>query len=409
MLGFDAWREIFDALRAHPLRTTLTGFSVAWGIFILVVLLGFGQALENGVVYQFRDDAVNSIWISPGQTSLPHAGLRPGREVQMTLADHQEFAERVEGVDRITSRLRVRSVEVRADGKSEFYAMRGVHPGHAALENTIIVEGRYLHPTDLERVRKVVVIGRRVSEALFEDSSALGEWVFLNDIAFRVVGIFTDEGSEGEEEIIYVPITTAQRVFAGGSDRIDQLMFTTGTLPLETTELMAEGSRERLAARHRFAVEDERAVFVNNLNERFEQMRQLTGGIRMFVWLIGIGTLAAGVVGVSNIMMIAVRERTREIGVRKALGATPLSVVALVLTESVVITAVAGYLGLVLGVVLLEVGRRMPMTEYFRQPEVDLGVALSALALLIVSGTLAGLLPARRAAAISPIEALRDE
>jgi putative ABC transport system permease protein len=410
MFSLDNWQEIFDTIRSNKLRTFLTGFSVAWGIFMLVILLGSGNGLANGVEYQFRDDAINSIWIRSGQTSLPYQGLKPGRDVRFTNRDYDRIREEVDGVEHITARYFIEgNLVVSYRDESGSYNIRSVHPGHRYLEKTEIVAGRYLDRLDLEHYRKVAVVGVGVRDTLFGGADPIGEYLKVNGIAFKVVGVFEDAGGEGEEARIYLPITTAQRTF-GGRDEVEQIMYTTGDASLEQSRRMAEESRLLLAARHRFAPDDPRAVFVRNNTEEFYRFQSLMRGIRLFVWIIGVGTLLAGVVGVSNILMIAVRERTKEIGVRKALGATPGSILGLVLQESVLITAVAGYVGLVLGVFLLEmVSASLPEAGVFRNPEVDLRVALWATALLVVAGTVAGYFPARKAARIRPIEALRDE
>lgn len=410
MLSLDTWQEILDTVRKNKLRTFLTGFSVAWGIFMLIVLLGSGEGLRNGVAYQFRDDAINSIWIFSGQTSVAYKGLQPGRQVQFTNGDHDELAGAIHGVADSTARFYIPGSVTVTRGK-EFgnFSVRCVHPGHQAVENTILVDGRFINRRDLDEFRKTAAIGTRVASALFGEGSPIGEYIHVNGVAFKVVGVFTDEGGEGEQEQIYLPITTAQRAF-GGSNTVAQIMLSTGDEDLASTQTMAEEVTRRLARRHSFSEDDPRAVFVANRTEQFQQFVGLMRAIRMFIWLIGIGTILAGVVGVSNIMMIAVRERTKEIGVRKALGATPWSIVMLILQESVLITGVAGYFGLVLGVFLLEVvSANLPSSEFFRNPAVDLRVAVTATVVLVVAGTLAGLVPARRAAAIRPIAALREE
>ena len=410
MLDLDTWQEILDTIRKNRLRTFLTGFSVAWGIFMLIVLLGSGQGLAHGVDWQFRDDAVNSIWVFTGQTSKPYRGRQAGRQVQMTNEDHDGIAAGVSGVEHITSRFYLRVPGVMRRGKeTATFDVRGVHPDHRYLENTIVTEGRFLNAMDLSEHRKSMVIGTKVRDTLFHKDPAVGQQVELNGIVFKVVGIFTDEGGEGELEKVYVPITTAQRVFAGGNN-IAQVMFTVGGADLPQSEAMAANVRRRVAQRHGFDPDDPRALHVENNVENYQRIAGVINGIRLFVWVVGIGTILAGVVGVSNIMMITVRERTREIGVRKALGATPWSVVALVLQESVLITSVAGYIGLVLGIGVLELAAtQLHDAEFFRNPEVDLKIAVQATLLLIVCGTLAGLVPARRAAAVRPVEALRDE
>jgi len=410
MFDVDTWQEILDTIRANRMRAFLTAFSVAWGIFMLIVLLGSGQGLSHGVAYQFRDDAINSIWVFPGQTSAPYKGLQPGRRVQLTNEDHDEIETGVDGVDHLTARYRIGgTLQVRYRDESQSFDVRSVHPGHLYLEKTLITAGRFLNPLDIAEHRKVAVVGERVAKALFHGDEAIGKEIEINGVAFKVVGRFTDEGGEGEQEKIYLPISTAQRAF-GGANKVDMIMMTTGTTPLAETEGMAKEVRRRIAERHAFSVDDPRAVFVNNNNEEFDRFMKLMGAIRMFVWIVGLGTILAGVVGVSNIMMISVRERTREIGVRRALGATPWSVVSLVLKESILITSVAGYVGLVLGIGTLEIASRfLPTDGYFIHPEVDLTVAAQATVLLVVAGALAGFFPARRAGALRPVEALRSE
>jgi len=410
MFDVDTWQEILDTIRANQMRSFLTAFSVAWGIFMLIVLLGSGQGLSNGVAHQFRDDAVNSIWVFPGQVSMPYKGLQPGRRLQLTNEDHDEIRTGVSGVEHITSRYTIGgSLRVRYRDETGTFDVRSVHPGHQYLEKTIITEGRFLNLLDIREYRKVAVIGERVSAALFKDVSPLGRDLEINGVAFKVVGLFTDEGAETEQEKIYLPISTAQRAF-GGANRVGQIMMTTGEAPLPETQAMSKEIHRRLAERHTFSMEDPRAVFVNNNNEEFERFMKLMSAIRMFVWVVGLGTILAGVVGVSNIMMIAVRERTREIGVRRALGATPWSVVSLILKESILITSVAGYVGLVLGIVTLEVAAGvLPKDGFFLRPEVDLGVAIQATVLLVVAGAVAGYFPARRAGRLRPVEALRNE
>jgi len=410
MFDIDTWQEIFDTIRTNKLRSLLTGFSVAWGIFMLIVLLGSGQGLGHGVESQFKDDAINSIWVFPGQTSMPYKGLQPGRRVQLTNEDRDGIKSGVDGVEHITSRFYITgNLRVRYKDETSTFDVRCVHPDHLYLEKTIITEGRFLNEPDLAEIRKVAVIGVRVKEALFKKEPALGKNIEVNGVAFKVVGIFTDEGGEGEQEKVYLPITTAQRAF-GGYNKVAMIMMTTGEDSLDQTKEMSSEIRKKLADAHTFSVEDTRAAFVRDNNEQFARIMNVILGIRVFVWIVGIGTILAGVVGVSNIMMITVRERTREIGVRKALGATPWSIVSLILQESVLITSVAGYIGLVLGIAVLELAQKfIPPDGFFVNPEVSLSVAIEATVLLVLAGAFAGFVPARRAAAVRPVEALRNE
>ena len=410
MLDIDTWQEILDTVRKNKMRTLLTAFSVAWGILMLVVLLGSGQGLAHGVEYGFRDDATNSIWMRSGQTSMPYRGLRPGRMVQFTNEDHKDIVQNLPGVEHITSRFFIRgNLTVAYKGVTSSFNVRSVHPDHQYLEKTIVTEGRFINPLDLQEFRKVAVIGDRVKAQLFKEQPALGEYIEVNSIPFRVVGVFTDEGGEGEMETIYLPIATAQKAF-NGANRVGMIMMTVGDASVEESKAIATDLRNRIAERHDFDPTDQRAVFISNAVESFQRFVNLMGSIRMFVWVIGIGTLLAGVVGISNIMMIAVKERTKEIGIRKALGATPWSVMNLVLQEAVLVTAVAGYFGLVAGVAVLELmGRGIQGSDMFRNPEVDFGVAVSATVLLVLAGAVAGFFPARRAASVRPVEALREE
>jgi len=410
MLDLDLWQEILATIRQNKLRTLLTGFSVAWGIFMLVLMMGSGEGLANGIEHSFRDDAVNSVWIRAGETSIPYRGQRPGRDVDLDNLDYQALRTGYRDIDRLAGRFYLRGVvQVRYRNETGSFSVRAVHPDHLYIENTEIATGRFINPLDLQRRRKVAVLGAPVKTALFGGAEPLGQYIDINGVPFQVVGLFSDIGDEQEEEIVYLPITTAQLAFRGG-EHIDQLMFTIRDPDLAQSEVLVDDVRDELAERHRFSPEDERALFIRNLWEVFERFLQLTQSIEVFIWVVGLGTILAGVVGVSNIMMIVVKERTRELGVRKAVGATPGSIIGLVLLEAVFITAVAGYLGLVSGVGLLAlIGRATEGSEIFRRPQIDIGVAVAATLLLVAAGTLAGLVPAWRAARIQPIEALREE
>ncbi|MCK5538414.1 MAG: ABC transporter permease [Bacteroidales bacterium] len=409
MFNIDNWQELLSTVRKNKLRTFLTGFSVAWGIFMLIVLLGAGQGLENGVKFQFEDDAKNSIWLYPGETSKSHEGMKPGRRIQFTNEDFERIGNTVSSVENISARFYIKgSVNINYGSEYGNFSVRCVHPDHKVLENNRMIDGRFLNLTDLEGYRKIAVVGQLVKKELFKDKNPIGEFIKINGISFRVVGVFEDDGGDDEMRMIYLPISTAQRVF-NGQNKINQLMFTTSA-NVEETKIIENNLKATFAKKHHFDPTDEKALYIRNMLENFQQVMMLFLGIRVFVWIIGFGTIIAGIVGVSNIMMITVKERTREFGVRKAIGATPYSIVSMVLLESVVITIVAGYFGLVSGVGLLEfISQNMENSDFFRNPQVDLGVAISATSLLVISGALAGFFPALKAAKIRPIEALRDE
>jgi putative ABC transport system permease protein len=414
LFNFDLWQEIYGTVRRNKLRTFLTGLAVAWGIFMLVVLLAAGKGLRNGIEYQFRDDAVNSIWIWPGKTSLPHAGQPIGRQIQLTNEDF-DLIKRLPGVEHITGRVYLwdEGTVKRGDKKSAF-DIRSVHPAHRFLEKTLIIRGRYIDEIDQQDRRKVAVIGDEVRDFLFaRHEDPIGQWITIAGLEYQVVGVFQDEGGQGERRKIFIPISTAQMAYGGaqgGSNRINQIMLTVGDADLAASKRLQSQILEIVAERHRFSPEDKRALRVNNNLEEYGEVQMIFTILELFVWVVGFLTILAGIVGVSNIMLIAVRERTREIGIRKSFGATPGSILRMITQEALVLTAVAGYLGLAAGVGVIElVTSFLPEIEFFRDPQVDMRIAIMATALLVVSGTLAGFFPAWRAARINPIEALRDE
>lgn len=414
MFSIDRWQEVLSTLARNGLRSALTALSVAWGIFMLVALLGLGQGLQNGTQSQFADDAANSVWIFGGSTSRPYQGLPVNRRV---VFDNDGYAavRRVEGIDKLTGRYFARGamfgneLQVRAGAKVSSFDVRSVHPDHLFLEKTIMVAGRYLNERDIAEKRKVAVVGVPVAEFLWGGTDVIGQTLSINGVTFVVIGLFTDEGDAGELRKVYIPISTAQLAF-NGADRVNMMMFTVGDKTVAETKVLLEEVKTLLAERERFDADDPQATRVRNNLEQYQTFQEIFWMLRFFIVVMGGCTLVAGIVGVSNIMMIAVKERTKEIGVRKALGATPWTIVSTILQESVFLTIVAGYLGLVGGVGLLElIALVVPKNDFFSDPSVDLEVALIATAVLVAAGALAGFFPARRAARVSPIVALRDE
>jgi putative ABC transport system permease protein len=408
-MSFDTWREVIDVLRRNRLRSSLTALSVAWGIFMLVLLIAAGNGLQHGVEYDFRDDATNSISIRQGKTSLPHAGQAVGRPVNFDVADIEALRNEVPGVEHMTGRYYISgSLPVSHQNKSASFDIRGCHPDHQYLERTLMLAGRFINDLDVQYRRKVAVIGPAVKTALFDDADAIGEMINIRGVNYQVVGMFEDQGGQGELRRIYIPISTAQLVYHGGS-RVHQIMYTTGAATLAESEAMADQTRHVLAERHHFDPNDRRAVQISNNLAQFRKLMDIFDWIRTFVWMVGTGTLFAGIVGVSNIMIISVQERTLEIGIRKAIGASPRSIVVMILSEALLLTSTAGYAGLTAGVVLVETIRRhLPENDYLRDPTIDVGVALVATVLLIGAGALAGLLPALAAARVRPIVAMRE-
>jgi putative ABC transport system permease protein len=406
----DKWQEIFSTINKNKLRTFLTGFSVAWGIFMLIILLGSGRGLQNGVQHQFADNATNSLWVYQGQTTKPYKGMNAGRKIQFTNADYYRTKRLDRHINHISGRYYVGSKTISYKYNYGSYNISAVNPGNKYIENTDITNGRFLNRLDMEHFSKVMVIGDVVRKDLFKNGeNPLGKYIKVGDIPFKVIGVFKNAGGNGEMRKVYIPVSTAQRVFNGGN-RLGQIMFTVGDATLNQTKQIEKELRAEFAKFHHFDPTDRRAIRISNNLDEYEKVMNLFLGIRVFIWIIGIGTIIAGIVGVSNIMMIVVKERTKEIGIRKALGATPHSIIGLILLESVVITSLAGYLGLMAGVGLLElVSKYMPPSDFFRNPEANLSIALTAMALLVIAGAIAGFIPAKKAASIKPIDALRDE
>ena len=344
MFDLDRWSEIFTSIRRHKLRTFLTALSVWWGIFMLIILVGAGSGLENSAEHSFADDAINSLWIFRGRTSLPYQGLPVGRRIQFKNEDTERLQKEIPQIDHMSGRYYLSGdIVISYKMTSLSYRVTGVHPDHQILENTKIVRGRYINDRDIIEARKVCLIGDVVKKALFEgiDSSIIGEEVTIGGIPYTVVGEYTDQ-RENETRLVYVPISTCQKLFAG-NDHVHQIMVTLGDATFKESQKIEKQVRASLAAAHKFDPEDEQAIYINNDLENYREFRTVIGFIKGFIWFVGIGSIIAGVIGVSNIMLIIVKDRTKEIGIRKAMGATPYSIVAMILQESIFITAVAGY------------------------------------------------------------------
>jgi putative ABC transport system permease protein len=418
--SLDRWREILDVMRRRKLRTALTALSVAWGIFMLVVLLAAGEGLANGAETQFSRDAMNSVFVFPFKLSKPHKGNPIGKGVNLNLED-EELARKRIAITQLSSPLRGLNGIVSHGKRNASFNVMGVRPDYLGIEKSEVVAGRYINDDDERERRKVAVIGVKVKKLLFEaDEDPLGQTIEISRFPFLVVGVFDEPEEDDETQTIYIPLATHHLILAWGGERgstqpavrrwIERFVFTVGDATGEQTESAIEDLRGMLSERKGFAPDDMWAVRMINAQEIYERFRRLFTGIRTFVWLIGLGTILAGVVGVSNIMLISVQERTREIGVRKAVGAPPSSIIAMILQEALAITLVSGYLGLCAGVALVTfVQNVLPPQPFFKRPDIDFGTAITATIVLAVAGMLAGLFPALRAARVQPIAALRVE
>jgi putative ABC transport system permease protein len=415
MFNIERWQEIFEAIAKNKLRTFLTAISVASGIFILVILLGAGKGLENGIAKQFENDADGVIWIWTGTTTKEYKGLNPGRRIQLRNNDFeiskQKFASQI---DKKSSKFNVWNGNIVYGKETGNYDCQGVTPDHQTIEKVTITQGRFINHLDLVNKRKVAVIGQKLKQDLFKEKKPIGEQIIITNVKFEVVGVFTDAGGEREETRTYLPLTTIQQVFGSGGDKINDMSFTlhkkdTYEEALAESKKFTEGISQLLKGKNTIAPDDTNAVRINSTVENVKQFYDLNLYIRLFFWWVGICTIIAGVVGVSNIMLIIVKERTKEIGIRKALGATPLSIVGMILHESIFITTISGFIGLLSSLSLLEFVGPQIKSDYFLNPQVDFTIALTTLVLLIFAGAMAGFFPAYRAAKIKPIVALRDE
>ncbi|MDX2303708.1 MAG: ABC transporter permease [Microscillaceae bacterium] len=417
MFDLDKWQEIFMTMRKNKLRTVLTALGVFWGIFMLVFLLGAGQGFQNGVVRQFEDEAINSFWIWSGKTSIPSHGIKPGRTIEFNNADLEVIAREVEEVDLIAPRNGLwGEYTINYGNKTGAFRINGSTGDFMSFNGEKLKYGRLLNESDNAERRKIVVLGEKAKEVLFgKDSTGIGEYVEIQGVFFMVVGVYNSEGNNGRnEERGYIPFSTLQNTF-GQQNQVGLIGLT--TKPGAEPKVVEQKIRKILARTHKFAPEDQQAVGLNSNEENFKSIMNVFIGIKIFVWVVGIMTLIAGIVGVSNIMLIIVKERTKEIGVRKAIGATPFSIVSLIIQESVVITALSGYFGLLVAAGVLELMRWAidqaeasgGRVEFFYRPEVNVEVALAAIVVLVVAGALAGLMPALKAARVKPIEALRAD
>ncbi|MDU8886625.1 ABC transporter permease [Yeosuana sp. MJ-SS3] len=413
MFDLERWQEIFETLKKNNLRTFLTGLSVASGIFILVILLGFSKGIENGVKSEFQRDATNTITVWTGVTSKEYKGNNPGRYIQLKNDDFNLISKKYNDYIEYKAPLYQRwGSTITYKNETGNYNVRGAVPDYQFIENADISNGRFLNQSDIDEFKKVIVIGNNIKKDLFKDEDPIDKNVLIFGINFKVVGVFYDPGG-WEENIGYIPITTAQRVFNAGGN-IRNMLFTTKMSEnfnesVILSSNIAKGIEDDLKLMHSVAPDDTSAIRVNNTLEDAAKIYALVDTIAAVFWFVGIGTIIAGIVGVGNIMLIIVKERTKEIGIRKALGALPSSIIGMILQEAIFVTMFAGLFGLIAGLGLLELIGPQIQNDYLKYPQVNFNVALTTVFLLVFAGTLAGFIPAFRAVKIKPIEALRDE
>ena len=406
MFDLDRWQEIFSSIRSNMLRTVLSGFTVALGLYIFIVLFGIGTGLKNAFNDGFRS-AQNLISISSGRTSLAYAGLQADRLITFNNDDLEavttENKKNIEYSSPIYSALWT----VKYGKESGSYGINGAGEEEVYIKNRTVLDGRYLSPMDIKENRNVAVIGKMVQRDLIKNGNPIGKELDINGTIFKIIGIFSDNQGDWAERSISIPITTMQQL-KKSSDTISEISLTYN-MELSPDEAIQFGEelKSQLQERKKVSPEDEQAIWVFNNAENTKNGTMFLSVIIIIVGFIGIGTLVAGIIGISNIMVYIVKERTLEIGIRKAIGARPMSIVVLILQESIVITVLSGIIGVILGVLSLRlIGNNL--REYFiLDPNVGWGAIFSAFVCLVISGAVAGFVPAYRASKIKPIEALR--
>ena len=409
MFSRDRWLEIFETIRKNKLRTFLSGFTVALGILIFVVLFGFGNGLRNTFENFFEDDAKNTMWLRSGRTSKPYMGYEANRLIEFDNDDLKEISSRFEFyTEGITPRISF-SGNVGYKLESNNYSIRGVGPSHQKNEMTIMMKGRYINGLDIDNKERNVVIGRLVEQDLFKGEDGIGKFISGGGRSWKVVGVFQDDGGDNEERIIYAPYTTIQLI-QKSTDKVGQIIISYkpeigygGAVAFENQ------LRKYIKQRKNIAPTDPRGVFIRSAASELKENDQFASVLQYIISFVGIGTLLAGIIGISNIMVFVVKERTKELGIRKAIGATPKSIIGMILQEAIFITTISGYIGLFIGIALLNfIGDKLEEQYFITDPFIDLSTGILATVILIAFGAFAGYLPAQRAARIKPIEALRD-
>ena len=410
MFSIDRWQEIFKTIGKNKLRSILSGITIAFAILLFTLLFGIANGLLNTFKEQFAGDAQNSVYINSGRTTKPYKGLQSGRRIQFKNDDtkfiNDQFDDKIQFFSPNIQRNNVQAIY---KGEQNNYQVRAVYPDYLPLESAVIEDGRFLSVLDIKNKTKVVAIGKLVEKDLFGELSALGKNITLDGISYKVVGVFSDPGGDRDERFIYTPFTTAQAMYRE-NDQLDYFGMTYNPkLSVDQAWAFTSVLSKLLKEKHSIDPKDQGAIRVRNYAEGTKNVQQFMMVLTIINLFIGIGTLIAGIIGISNIMVFIVKERTKELGIRKALGATPASIVGMILHESIFITAFAGYLGLLLGVFILKISSSK-LEEYFiLNPSVNTGVVVGATIILIISGAIAGYIPAKRAALIKPIIALNDK
>ena len=411
MFSRDTWVEIFQTISKNKLRTFLSGFTVALGIFIFVVLFGFGNGLKNQFKEFFLDDATNVLTIFPGKTSKPFMGFKSKRQIRFENSDLSGIKENFTFfLENISPRI-TRYAQVTYKLESNNYRTKGVSPSEQFFEKNIVTNGRYINSNDLKNKEKYAVIGRLVVQDLFKpNENPVGKFINIDSSVFKVIGVFKDLGGDNEERVVVIPYTTRQLIEKNNS-YVDQIRV---SYKRELGYIGGIGFENKLKIflkeKKYIDPTDTKGIFIRNVSKELKQNQDFSTVLQYIITFVGIGTLIAGVIGISNIMVFVVKERTKELGIRKALGATPNSVIGTILIESIFITTIFGYIGMFGGIILLNsLGSTLAENYFIKDPFINFSTAVFATIILIIFGAVAGYIPAKRASKIKPIVALRDE
>jgi putative ABC transport system permease protein len=416
MFDIDNWMEIFTSIQKNKLRTFLTGFSISWGIFMFVILLATSNGVRNGISTVFKNRSSNTIQIQGRFTSIPYKGFPDNRKIKLEQKDYDLLKNRTAEKEYLSALI---PTDVTISYESNYTSGQciGVHPEYAVINGITIVgnQGRLINDMDINEKRKVAIVNKRVKEVLYKNENPVGKILLINGLKFTIIGVF-EEKAIVDFEKTYIPFTTSQLLFNGGWG-FRSLAFTVKNLDTNAkNEQFNKQLIGNLAELHYFDSNDRIAINLTNQLKTYLQTIGIINAIVIFIWIIGLGTLFAGMVGISNIMLITVRERTREFGIRKALGATPSSILSGIILEAVCITTLFGYLGLFLGICVngafnsfLKNNPEITELAIFKNPTVNVEIALGAMGVLVIAGVLAGYFPAKQAVKIMPVEAMREE
>ena len=409
MFNLERWIEIYQSIRKNKLRAVLSGFTVSLGILLFIILFGLGEGLKNSYKDLFLNEANNLIAIYPGKTTKPFGGYKSNRRIEFENSDITDI------INNFSSSIEYINPTINA---SEFityklesfsYSIEAVSPSNQFIRKHVLMNGRYINILDINNKNKVAVIGRIVARDLFKQEDPLGKFINIGSRAFKVVGVFQDSGGDVEESKVIIPYTTRQQILMG-TDKLGNITLTFNPdIGSSGGIALSDNLKKFLKKKKSIDPTDPSGLFIRNVADEFKRSMQFAGVLQIIVTFVGIGTLIAGIIGISNIMVFIVKERTKELGIRKALGASPSEIIKMIITESIFITSVSGIFGMVGGIILLN-SVDTGLHEYFiTRPGVNIGLAITATIVLIVFGVVAGYIPAKRAAQIKPIIALRDE